>query len=154
MRTPLLNDLYRMLVWQSNDTEPESVGRWEQVRPQKSGNSPSPRRGAAAVAVTRNELLLYGGCDHNALSMNDLWLYNADRNVWIDMSQCVDGQHPPPSSSYHHMLLTPNPQHEQAREIYQGKIKAPLFKSWFKSWFKFPFFIFFKNFYKPFPMVF
>jgi hypothetical protein len=39
------------------------------------------------------------------------------------MSQCVDGQHPPPSSSYHHMLLTPNPQHEQAREIYQGKIK-------------------------------
>jgi len=53
--------------------------RWDRVY---TANYPSPRRGMSLVG--RNEkLYMFGGCDYNGTSLNDLHVLNLNENTWM-----------------------------------------------------------------------
>jgi hypothetical protein len=61
-----------------------SAGTWMKAFP-NSDNNPSPRFGSSLTLIDENKLLLYGGM--NSIDIySDLWLFNIDSNMWIQIN--------------------------------------------------------------------
>lgn len=71
---------------------------WRRAYP-NSDEVPSKRFGMGLVATTNNTLLLYGGLN-SEMTLDDLWLFNIDTNMWTEIKQNIKTEYTWPPQSF------------------------------------------------------